>query len=58
MHKSTRQRFGTVAAADPVDLITARPTGDETINEFGRRVAMIPSEYRDRHWPDEIALDF
>lgn len=32
------------ATADPDDLITARPTDDVTINQFGRRLAMIPDD--------------
>lgn len=35
-----------IATADPDELITARPTDDATINEFGRRLAMIPDDLR------------
>jgi hypothetical protein len=45
-----------VVATDPDDLLTARPTDDATIDDFGRRVALIPDELGDR-WPNEFALD-
>jgi hypothetical protein len=58
-----RQRDDSIVAsmaaiADPDDVVTARPTDDETINEYGRRLALIPEEYREGRWPDELALDF
>lgn len=45
--------FDPTAIADLDDIITARPTDDETINEFGRRLALIPSEYDELGWSEE-----
>lgn len=44
-----RQRDGTILESlvwigDPDELITARPTHDCSINEHGRRVAMVPTD--------------
>lgn len=57
------RRAGTIiasvfAAVDPDDVVTARPTDDETINEYGRRVAMIADEFSDPRWTDGLGLDF
>jgi hypothetical protein len=57
-----RQRDGSIvtsmtAIVDPDDIVTARPTDDQTINEYGRRIAMIPDELRAWRWSDELALD-
>ena len=43
-------RAAPAATADPDDLLTARPTDDQTIDAFGRRLAMIPHDARS--WPD------
>lgn len=56
-----RRADGTIeikAAANvrPEDLITARPTDDESIDNFGRRLPMVPNDWR-LHWSSEYCRE-